>query len=184
MFMKKIETNKNKLFLEFNEYKDKSVGEFIDILKEETLGIPLDELRIKDLTYSPNEGEIKTTHGVYIFKDKHKKEIILVGKARTVSFTERIGGHFDLRPNAWFNRLLFVIAREEGLDRETASEDTKCDFYRKAWKYVFENCSLILVNMEPNELIDKFETVLRSTAQPLNKFKKKVGDTNKKLKEI
>lgn len=173
---------KNKYFLDFEKYKNKTIGEFIEILKE-TPGIPLNELKIKDLTYS-TYGGIQNAHGVYIFKEK--EQIILVGKAETVSFTERIGGHFDLRPNAWFNRLLFVIARKEGLDKETrktVDEGTKIEYYEKAWRYAFENCSLILVNMEQFYQIDKLETALRKTAEPFNKLKEK-GDKTLILKDI
>ena len=95
--------------IEFENYEDFTLGDFIEVIRK-TEGIPLNELKVKDLTYY-NDEFIEGGCGVYIFKEK--EDIILVGKAETVSFTERIAKHFDLRTNAWFNRLLYIISMKK-----------------------------------------------------------------------
>ena len=61
---------------------------------------------------------------------------------------------------------------------------------REASKYAFNNCSLVLINIKNNSNTQKpskvsiLETVLRGSANPLNKFKNKTFDTNKKLKDM
>ena len=101
--------------IEFENYEDFTLSDFIDVIKK-TDGIPLNELKVKDLTYC-NDEFIEGGCGVYIFKEK--EDIILVGKAETVSFTERIAKHFDLRTNAWFNRLLYTISMKKlGFDKK------------------------------------------------------------------
>ena len=62
--------------------------------------------------------------------------------------------------------------------------------YREASKYAFNNCSLVLINIKNNSNAQKpskisiLENVLRGSANPLNKFKNKTFDPNKKLKDI
>ena len=116
--------------IEFENYEDFTLGDFIEVIKK-IEGIPLNELKVKDLTYY-NDEFIEGGCGVYIFKEK--EEIILVGKAETVSFTERIAKHFDLRTNAWFNRLLYVISMKK---LGFGAKDEKG--YREASKYAFIN---------------------------------------------
>lgn len=97
-----------KYLIEFSEHLHLNLEQFIDVI-ENTEGIKLSELKVKDLTYY-NEQIIYPGHGIYIFKTS--ENILLIGKARTMSFTERIPKHFDIRPKAWFNRLLFITCRE------------------------------------------------------------------------
>ena len=89
--------NMKNYIIEFENYEDFTLGDFIEVIRK-TEGIPLNELKVKDLTYY-NDEFIEGGCGVYIFKEK--EDIILVGKAEIVSFTERIAKHFDLRTNAW-----------------------------------------------------------------------------------
>ncbi|MDY3338760.1 hypothetical protein PG279_06160 [Riemerella anatipestifer] len=102
----------------------------------------------------------------------------MVGKARSNSFTERIPKHFDFRPKAWFNRLLFITCREY-YKAEINDEN-----FKRSSKYVFEHGRLLLVNMKKSEQIDKFENILRGTTGALNKFRNKKYDGNIKLSEI
>jgi len=78
--------------IEFEDYSNYTIREFIEILKSKK-GKLLKDLKVKDLTYF-NGKLINPGHGIYIFKEND--EIILVGKARTTSFTERIAKHFDV----------------------------------------------------------------------------------------
>jgi len=149
--------------IEFDEYLHFTIEQFINVI-ENIEGIKLSELKVKDLTYY-NEQIIDPGHGIYIFKTS--ENILLVGKAETTSFTERIPKHFDVRPLAWFNRLLFITCREyfkDSLEKEN---------FLKSSKYVFENASLILINMkEDRKKIVRLENILRGTTRTLNKYKK------------
>ncbi|CEJ68693.1 hypothetical protein BN1195_00982 [Chryseobacterium oranimense G311] len=160
--------------IEFEEFTNLSINQFIDVINQ-TEGIKLEDLRVKDLTYYKNS-LINPGHGVYIFKTDEK--ILLIGKARSNSFTERISKHFDIRPGAWFNRLLFITCREHF--------NTKLDEnnYKIASRFVFENGKLILINMKTLSKIDRFESILRGTTETLNKFKKKKYDGNILLLDI
>lgn len=160
--------------IEFDDFSNLNISQFIDIINQ-TKGIKLEELKVRDLTYYNNE-LINPGHGIYIFKTDEK--ILLIGKARSNSFTERISKHFDIRPAAWFNRLLFITCREHF---KTELND---DNFRIASKFVFENGRLILINMKNLSQIDKFESILRGTTETLNRFKKKKYDRNILLSEI
>jgi hypothetical protein len=136
-----------------------------DLLKtiEKTKGKRLDELKVMDLTYH-NSIEIWRGEGVYIFKEQ--KRIIYVGKASSMSFTERIPKHFDLRHDAWFNRLLELICIKI-LGLEWNDENAIISS-----KYAFKNLNLVLINFKDRKQIDRIERLLRSCAEPLNEFKK------------
>lgn len=165
--------------LEFEDFTNYTVDEFINVLKSKQ-GKLLNELKVKDLTYF-NDELINPGHGIYIFKENDK--IILVGKARTVSFTERITKHFDVRPKAWFNRLMYVKSRQD-LGKNFKNTLDKTDSFKEASKYAFENYSLVLINMiNPNQ-IDTFESILRGTAEPLNEFKRKKYSKDILLKDV
>lgn len=165
--------------LEFEDFTNYTVEEFINIIKSRK-GKHLDDLKVKDLSYFNGE-LINQGHGIYIFKEKDK--IILVGKARSVSFTERIAKHLDIRPDAWFNRLMYVKSRQD-LGENFKNTLDKTDSFKKASKYAFENYSLVLINMiNPNQ-IDTFESILRGTANPLNEFKGKKYSKEILLKNI
>ncbi|SFJ22947.1 hypothetical protein [Myroides guanonis] len=165
--------------VEFDDYKEFTVGEFIEILRRKK-GRHLNDLKVKDLTYFNNQ-LITPGHGVYIFKEDDA--IILVGKARNVSFTERIAKHLDIRPDAWFNRLMYVKSRQILGDNFKTTLD-KTESFKEASLYAFEHYSLILINMENAKQIDQFESILRGTANPLNKYKTKTYSKNLVLKEI
>ena len=96
---------------------------------------------------------------------RENEEILLVGKVSSMSFTERISKHFDYRPYAWFNRLLFLIC-ERLLKLERTEEN-----YKIASKYAFENLNIVLVNFKNKEKINRTERLLRSCTNTLNKFK-------------
>lgn len=160
--------------VQFEDYLDKNIAEFIEEI-ENREGIRLDELKVKDLSYFNGE-IISPAHGIYIFKTN--KQILLVGKVRSNSFTERISKHFDVRPNAWFNRLLFIVCREYLMIERNKQN------YIKASNYVFDKARLILINMKDPSIIDKFENILRGTTTTLNKFKHKKYDSNIILKDI
>ena len=166
--------------IEFEDYLSFSVNQFIEIINK-TEGIKLNELRVKDLTYYNNQF-INPGHGIYIFKDD--RSILLIGKARTMSFTERIAKHFDLRPNAWFNRLLFVINRDKEKFKIVSNNDE--DGFKRSSEYVFNNAKLLLINIKSDRIhqIDKFENILRATAEPLNRFKRKIKDGGVLLSDI
>ncbi|MEE1961492.1 hypothetical protein V1387_02255 [Allomuricauda taeanensis] len=164
----------NNYLIEFDNYSNLSVFEFIDLISK-TKGISLKDLKVQDLTYYNHE-LINPGHGIYIFKTDEK--ILLIGKARSNSFTERIAKHFDVRPKAWFNRLLFIICREH------FNVELNDDNFKLASKYAFENGRLILINMKNLSQIDKFESILRGTTETLNKFKKKRFDLNIPLSSI
>lgn len=164
----------SKYLIEFEEHLNLSINQFIDIINQ-TEGIKLEDLKVKDLTYYQGE-LINPGHGIYIFKTNEK--ILLIGKARSNSFTERISKHFDIRPRAWFNRLLFITCREHF--RTELNEEN----YKLASKFVFENGKLILINMKNYQQIDKFESILRGTTETLNKFRRKKYDGNILLSQI
>ncbi|MBO0329840.1 hypothetical protein [[Muricauda] lutisoli] len=160
--------------IDFEDHINLTVKQFIDLINK-TEGIKLNQLKVKDLSYF-NEQPILPGHGIYIFKTEEK--ILLIGKARSNSFTERISKHFDFRPKAWFNRLLFITCREH-FKKELTEEN-----FKEASKYVFDNGSLILVNMKNPKQIDQFENILRGTTETLNKFKRKRYNDNIILGEI
>lgn len=165
--------------IEFENYENLTVGKFIEVIKNRK-GKLLDDLKVKDLTYF-NGDLINPGHGIYVFKENNS--IILVGKARTVSFTERIAQHLDIRPNAWFNRLMYVKSRENLGEKFKTTLD-KTEAYKEASLYAFKNYSLLLINMKNELQIDLFESVLRGTANPLNKFKNRTYSKDILLKDI
>lgn len=161
--------------IEYDQYLDLSLEKFIDVINA-TEGVKLKDLKVSDLTYFNNEF-IDPGHGIYIFKTEEK--ILLVGKARTMSFTERISKHFDVRPKAWFNRLLYVTCLDHFGDKKTEEN------FKKASRYVFDNARLVLINMKNPAQIDQFEKVLRgSTIEPLNKYKHKKYENHLVLADI
>lgn len=148
--------------IEFEEIESYSVSAFIDRIKR-TKGKKLSDLKVRDLTYH-NEEPIWPGEGVYIFREN--EEILLVGKVSSMSFTERIPKHFDVRPFAWFNRLLYLTCV-----RHLKLEKNEKNFIT-ASKYAFENLNLVLINFKKREKINRIERLLRSSTNTLNKFKK------------
>jgi hypothetical protein len=158
--------------IEFEEVKNNTIEEFIEFINK-TEGKKIADLKVKDLTYQ-NDQLIFPGHGIYIFRNN--KEIILVGKATSTSFTERLAKHFDIRPGAWFNRLMYVICCRL-LKIEKNDEN-----YKIASKFAFENVDLVLVNFQNRVGIEKIERLLRSSTNTLNKFKNlKLKDYNIKV---
>lgn len=147
--------------IEYDEIKHSSISDFIEKIKT-TEGKKLSELKVMDLTYH-NGQLIFPGEGVYIFREN--QEIFLVGKVSSMSFTERIPKHFDYRPFAWFNRLLFLVC-ERHLKLERTEEN-----FKVASKYAFENLNIVLVNFKNRERINRTERLLRSCTNTLNKFK-------------
>lgn len=147
--------------IEYDDLKTSSIKDSLEAISK-IQGKKLNELKVKDLTYHNSE-EIWPGEGVYIFRDEDK--VIYVGKARSMSFTERIAKHLDFRHFAWFNRLLELICIKI-LELEWNNENAK-----KSSKYAFENLNLVLINFKSKERIDRTERLLRSCAEPLNKFK-------------
>jgi len=146
------------------EYKDLEKKSIENLLRriEETKGKSLNELKLMDLTYH-NGNQINPGVGVYIFRNG--KEIVLVGKVSSMSFTERIGKHLDFRHGAWFNRLLILIC-EKQLNRAVNDENL-----RIASKYAFDNLNLVLINFKNSDRINRTERLLRSCTNALNKFR-------------
>ena len=144
-------TMKDDYLIEFDEIKNSTISNFIEKIKT-TKGKKLSDLKVMDLSYH-NGKLICPGEGVYIFREN--EEILLVGKVSSMSFTERISKHFDYRPYAWFNRLLFLIC-ERLLKLERTEEN-----YKIASKYAFENLNIVLVNFKNKEKINR--TVVKST---------------------
>lgn len=164
----------DKYVIEFEDVKSHTLKEFIELI-ETIPGKKLSEFRLIDLTYENNK-LINPGHGVYVFRDNNKN-IILVGKATSTSFTERIAKHFDIRPGAWFNRLMYVVCcRQLNLEKSNSN-------YLIASKHIFENVDIVLINFIFDfQRIPKIETLLRGSTNTLNKFKnRKEGNLNKKL---
>lgn len=158
--------NNTNYLIEFEDYENKSISQLIQDIRL-TEGIKLNDLKVKDLTYYHNE-IINPGLGVYIFKLNNT--FFHIGKVRSNSFTERIPKHFDIRPKSWFNRLLFITCREYyniPLDNSN---------YIKASDFVFNNLSLVLLNIKNIDKIDTIEKIMRSNTETLNKFKYKKYD--------
>lgn len=151
----------NDFLIQFDDIKHLSITSFIDKIYD-TTGKRLNDLKVKDLSY--HNGELITPgEGVYIFREG--KEILLVGKVSSMSFTERIAKHFDYRPYAWFNRLLFLLC-ERHLKLERNEENFKI-----ASQYAFDNLNIVLINFGDRSKINRIERLLRSCTNTLNKFK-------------
>lgn len=160
--------------IEYEDLMASSINNLLETIRK-VPGKKIDELRVKDLTYH-NSKEIWPGEGVYLFRDKD--EVIYVGKATSMSFTERIPKHFDFRQFAWFNRLLELICKRI-LELEWNDENAK-----KSSKYAYENLNLVLINFTHRERIGRIERLLRSCTESLNKFKYlKEDDLDKKLDE-
>ena len=157
--------------IELSDFLDKPIENLVNEI-DKIEGIKLSDLKVRDLTYC-NDKLIEPGLGVYIFKTN--EQILLVGKTSSNSFTERVPKHFDVRPGAWFNRLLFIVCREHYKIKINGKYYEKKD-YEKASKFVFENGKLVLINAKDLNQINELENILRGTADPLNKFKTKRYD--------
>ena len=168
--------------IELSDFLDKPIENLVNEI-DKIEGIKLSDLKVRDLTYC-NDKLIEPGLGVYIFKvNEPKEQILLVGKTSSNSFTERVPKHFDVRPGAWFNRLLFIVCREHYKIKISGKYYEKKD-YEKASKFVFENGKLVLINAKDLNQINELENILRGTAEPLNKFKSKTYDKSKILSSV
>jgi hypothetical protein len=150
----------------------KSIQQFVDEIKI-IEGIPLKDLKVKDLLYYNGE-PIRSGIGVYIFKSKDK--CYYVGNCVARCFAERIPAHFDLRKVGWFNTLLKTIIKNKFQDKEITD-----DSLHIAAKFAFENLSLVLVNFEycPNysdqkKRINNLEKHLGEALKSYNKNFRKI----------
>jgi len=163
---------KDNYLIDYEHVKNSSITDFLEIVSKAE-GKRLNELKVQDLTYQ-NGKEIWPGEGVYIFRNN--REIVYVGKARSMSFTERVPKHFDFRHFAWFNRLLELICTKT-LGLEWNDENAK-----KASSYAFKNLNLVLINFKDRDRINRIERLLRASTESLNKFKNlKVKNFNIKL---
>ncbi len=153
--------NSNQYLLEYDNLKNLSIKAMLEAIHD-TKGIRLDELKVRDLTYH-NGTELFPGEGNYLFREE--KKIIYVGKCSSMSFTERIAKHFDIRHFAWMNRLLKIIC-EKRLNLEINNKNLLL-----ASKYSFENLNLVLINFSDRARINRTERLLRACSEPLNKFK-------------
>jgi len=165
--------------IEYDQFRNKTLQELINEIHR--IGIKLNDLKVKDLTYY-NDEFIEHGHGVYVFRDPNR--ILIVGKATSTSFTERIPKHFDIRTGAWFNRLLFVTCLRK-FEIEKTPEN-----YRKSSRYVFDHSKLILINFKvfnnsDKIKIGKLESILRKTTDTLNQTKSRNPEAlTKTLEEL
>lgn len=152
-------------------YSNKSID---DLIKEVNItdGIPLKDLKIRDLTYYQGQ-PIRSGIGVYIFKSETR--CYYVGNCVARCFAERIPSHFDLRKVGWFNSLLKHIINKELLENEITDEGL-----HRAAEFVFENLSLVLINFEYDEnyecqkiKINNLERIMGDALKPHNtRFRK------------
>lgn len=147
--------------IEYDNFKFKSINNLLDRIKR-IKGKRLNELKISDLSYHNSE-IIWPGEGIYIFRSNDK--IIYVGKVSSMSFTERIPKHFDVRHFAWFNRLLKLICKK------ILSVEWNDNNAIISSQYAFKYLDLVLINFTTRERINKTESLLRASLNPLNKFK-------------
>lgn len=146
--------------IEYDSLKNLTIQEALNKISS-IPGILLQDLKVMDLSYY-NGRPLYPGTGVYIFREN--KKIKLVGKAESMSFTERIPKHFDPRPFAWFNRLLQLVGG--GLNNESDQED-----FQKASIYAFEKMNLVLIHFKERDRIGRTERLLRAATECLNRFK-------------
>lgn len=169
--------------IEFDNIKNMSIKDFLEMLAsvggvsitegglkstdgklKNIYGKNLNELKLMDLAYH-NSQPILPGHGIYIFREGIK--VVYVGKATAKSFIERIPAHIDPRIACWFNRLLELVCIKT-LNLDWSEENSL-----QASQHAFSKLNLVLINFKnPNKVeIERFERLLRASAQPLNKFK-------------
>jgi hypothetical protein len=156
-----MSTKKDDYLIQFDDIKSGTIGNLLETIRERE-GKPLNDLKVKDLTYH-NSKPIFPGTGIYIFREGEK--VVYVGKNSSMSFTERLAKHFDLRKGAWFNRLLeLVCTRILQLDWNDQNA-------LMASKYAFDKLNVVLINFQDRKRVDRIERLLRSCAEPINKFK-------------
>ena len=161
---------KKEFVLQYKDFEEGTIDGLLQKIKS-TSGVRLSELKVMDL-FDIDPGE-----GVYIFIDS-KIKLFHIGKVSSMSFVERIPHHFDIRKGAWMNRLLKIIC-----EKHWNVEINDKNLY-KAAKFAFAELKLILINFNNREKIERIERLLRSTGEPLNRFKSfKLKDATIKLKD-
>ncbi|WP_420576738.1 hypothetical protein [Ekhidna sp.] len=148
-------------FIEYEEIENKTIAQAIDYI-ESIDGIKLAELKVRDLSYQDNK-IILPGEGVYVFREGVRP--VYVGKVSSMSFTERIAKHFDVREFAWFNRLLELV------NWFKLEDQIKREFYIDASKYAFEHLNLVMINFKSRERINRTESLFRAAMEPLNGYK-------------
>ena len=148
--------------LQYEELKKMTLSQFVSVTKK-TKGVLLKDLKVRDLSFY-NGQYIYPGEGVYVFKNG--TELYHIGKCSSMSFTERLPKHFDVRKRAWFNRLLEITVQ----NNEHYSDDD--EGYMAASAFVFDTLELVLINFHERERISAIERLLRATNEPLNKFKR------------
>jgi hypothetical protein len=124
--------------LTFKGLENKSDGELISELQKKP-GLKVSGLKISHLVYKDSNFNepILYGNGVYIFKDSHSS--VYVGSCISRNFVERIPPHLDVRDSAMLNNLVKKIS----IKREISLQE--------AVKYLFIDCSLLLINFEKPE---------------------------------
>jgi hypothetical protein len=133
-------------------------------------GIPLSDIRIKDLVFNRLDGEpIRTGCGVYIFKNFGRTYYL--GNCVARNFVERIPAHFDIRPVGWFNSLLKSIIKDKNISlRDISGNEINYELETSA-QFAFDNLNLILINFPTysKDQINNLETLLAQKLNPINK---------------
>jgi hypothetical protein len=156
-----IAIKRDDYLIQFDEVKTGTIDKLLKTIQSKD-GKLLNELKVKDLSYH-NSDPIFPGTGIYIFREGEK--VVYVGKNSSMSFTERLAKHFDLRHGAWFNRLLELVCTK------ILQLDWNDQNALAASKYAFENLNIVLINFKDRSRVDRIERLLRSCAEPLNKFK-------------
>jgi ribosomal protein L24E len=148
--------------IDYDSIKHLSIAESLRTIAN-VPGIPLNELKVMDLSYYKGE-HLYPGEGVYIFRVDN--EIKLVGKAESMSFTERVPKHFDPRPYAWFHRLLELVGG--GLNKQSSEKE-----FQAASREAFNTMNLVLIHFTSSRArIARTERMLRASTNCMNKFKR------------
>lgn len=133
-------------------------------------GIPLSDIKIKDLVFNRVDGEpIRTGCGVYIFKNTERTYYI--GNCVARNFVERIPAHFDIRHVGWFNSLLKAIIKNKNILLKNMIS-TKINYELEiVAQFAFDNLNLILINFPTysKDQINNLEKLLAKELTPINK---------------
>ncbi len=148
-----------------SNYLIEYLSEPIESIVDEILsisGIPLNELKVRDLVYD-GENPICSGNGVYVFKTSER--IYYVGNCTSRCFVERIPAHFDIRKAGWFNSLLKAILK----DKYGKAEVTDLRL-QEAATIAFNDLRLVLINFQHYDkiAINNLECNLGKLLKPIN----------------
>lgn len=138
---------------DYTEVEKMTVRDFAETLMK-TPGLPLSELRLRDLVYHGDK-RIEPAAGVYFFKTD--QEILYVGKCEKKSFVERIPDQLDGRRGAQFNVFPKLLVSEDKLNLQAKIDATIIE----AVDYAFANASLVLIHFQDVGQIPAFEKLVR-----------------------